>query len=124
MKKIISIILLACTLALCLASCSFGGKENTAENQEIAENYAIDNAGDFYYSTFHGETAYGSYDWTGYDVSIKSSEYVDDNFEILVSLNLKSSGAPWYVSYSQEIKYIIDVSKGEAKLVDRELIYN
>jgi len=124
MKKIIGIILLVCTLTLCLASCSLSGKENTAKNQEKAENYAIDNAADFYYSTFHGETAYGSYDWTGYDVSIKSSEYVDGDFVIMVSLDLESSGAPWYVSYSQEIKYIIDVSNGKAKLVDRELILN
>ena len=124
MKKIISIILLVCTLSLCLGSCNNSGEENTTENQEKAENYAIDNAIDFYYSTFHGNTAYETYKWTSYEISIKSSEYIDDDFVILLSLDLDSSGAPWYVYYSQEIKYIIDVRKGEAKLVERELIYN
>ena len=124
MEKIISIILLVCTLILCLASCGIFEEENTTENQQKAESYAIDNAADFYYSTFHGNTAYKDYDWTGYDVSIKSSEYVDGDFVIMVSLDLESSGAPWYVYYSQKIKYIIDVSKGKAKLVDREVIFN
>ena len=123
MKKIISIILLVCTLTLCLTSCSIFEKENTAENQQKAEDLAIEAATNFYYSTFDGEKAYESYYWTSYEVNIKSSEYVDGDFVILVSLDLDSSGAPWYVYYSQEIKYTITVRRGKAKLVDYELIF-
>lgn len=122
-KRILCVMVLAFFLVGVLASCN-SGEENTPENQEKAENYAIDNATNFYYSTFHGATAYEGYKWTDYDITIKSSEYVDGDFVILLSLDLEASGAPWYVDYSQKIKYIIDVSKGKAKLVDRELIYN
>ena len=119
MKRIISILLVICTLTLCLVSCGNGFKE---EDQEKAVICAEEHAKKMYFEEFDGKPV-GAGRYTEYQTSITSKDFVDGAYIITVELKLGALGANaqykgFTVWSSLYLKYTIKVTNGTAKIID------
>ena len=123
MKKIISILLLICTLTLCFASC---GNSYSEENQNLAVKCAEQKAKQYYFEYLDGKSV-GAGKYTDHSTSIKNKEFVDGKYIITVELNYGAKGAnanyPGFTVWaSMDIEYTVEVTNGSAKIVNTEYI--
>ena len=128
MKKSISILLVICTLFICLTSC---GMVVDAGDEELAVDRAKEEAKQYYFDHIDG-TSVGAGVYSTYNVSVKSmtlstKAFSAPQYKFVIELSFGAKGAdpekPDVTVWSSlDIEYTMEVKNGIVDIINTEVL--
>ena len=128
MKKSISILLVICTLFICLTSC---GMVVGADDENLARDRAKEEAKQYYFDHIDG-TSVGAGVYSTYNISVKSmalstKAFSAPQYKVVIELSFGAKGGnpekPDATVWSSiDIKYTMEVKNGIVDIINTEFL--
>ena len=128
MKKLISVLLLICTLFICLTSC---GMVVGADDENLARDRAKEEAKQYYFDHIDG-TSVGAGVYSTYNISVKrmtlsTKAFSAPQYIVVIELSFGAKGAnpekPDVTVWSSlDIEYTMEVKNGIVAIINTEFL--
>ncbi len=115
---------LSCILIISLLFIFTGCSGDTAHNQKLAEECALEEAERKGRETERDSSSSASFEFES--AKVTNTVYSDPNYIVTVTLNIKTTlsygGSSFSTETSPKIKYTVNVSGGKAKIVNEQIL--